>query len=173
MRKIVVCFIFLVAVSCNKKTVALDSKDQVKQPNEHISKKDTINGNEYVFYFKKEKPSDSKNVYCNLDSLVILKNEKKYVLNLTDKNLSPPEYALTDFVYANNDYNFDGINDIMVDPHAENLSVYGNDYTAYYFLYNKKNDSFEESVQMNSMHNLDICAEGKYLFSNNGNSLTR
>lgn len=65
----------------------LDQDPQVKQTNEHKTEKDSINGNEYVYYFKKGKNDSSQTEYNKLDSLMILKNGKRYVLNLLNKNI--------------------------------------------------------------------------------------
>ncbi|WP_294288642.1 hypothetical protein [uncultured Chryseobacterium sp.] len=168
MKKIVICFIFLGLASCNKKDVVLRDNPRIKQPNEHIVKKDTINGNEYIFYFKKEKPNDSKNVYCNLDSLVVLRNAKRYAINLINKNLSSPDYALTDFAITNYDFNFDGTNDIMLYPHVKERSVYNNNYVAYFYIFNKENQKYENKAELDTIPNLDVCKKNKYLISNDG-----
>lgn|GEM_PF-5344428 len=61
--------------SCSKKNGSrenINKAKQVNQANEHLTEKDSINGNEYIYYFKKEKDDSSQTEYKKLDSLVIL-----------------------------------------------------------------------------------------------------
>ncbi len=170
MKNIVILLMILSFVSCDKKGLSekVNTKDQ--QTNQYISRKDTINGDEYVFYLKKQNPTSSKNVYYKLDSIVIFKKNTRYVLNLLNKKKLLPEYAITNGIYTNYDYNFDGVNDIMLYPHRENHSVYSVQYFADYFLFNKKNNCFEDNPQLDSMPNVEICKKGKFLTSNDGSS---
>ncbi|WP_375181880.1 hypothetical protein [Chryseobacterium sp.] len=168
MKKIVVCLIILGMISCNKKKSISEPNPQVKQKNEYLRKKDSISGNEYIFYYNKEKSKDTKRVYCNLDSIVVLKNEKKYVLNLMSKKISLGDGLLGDGVYDLNDYNFDGINDIMLYPHIKDPSIYNKNYVADFFIFNQKKDKYENKAELDTIPNLDICKKGKYLFSNDG-----
>lgn len=170
MKNIVIILIVLSLVSCNKKALSENVHQKNKQTNECISKKDTINGNEYIFYLKKENPADSKNTYYDLDSLMIIKQNKRYVLNLLNKKYSLPKYEITNGIYANEDYNFDGINDIVLYPHRDHYSVYGVQYFADYFLFNKKNNCFENNLQLDKMPNLEIGKKDKCLTSNDGSS---
>ena len=57
----------------------------------------------------------------------------------------------------------------MLYPHLENYSVYGNDYRAFFYIYNKRNDKYENKTELDSIPNLDICKKNKYLFSIDGN----
>ncbi|MCW3160525.1 XAC2610-related protein [Chryseobacterium oryctis] len=173
MKKIVLCLIILAFTSCNKKKMMLEQNPQVKESNEHLSKKDTISGNEYIFYFKKEKSVDSKNTYCNLDSIIVLKNDKKYVLNLLNKKISIGDGLVTDGVYDLNDYNFDGINDIMLYPHIKNPSVYNKNYVADFFIFNKETQKYENKAELDTISNLDVCKKNKYLISDDGVSLRK
>lgn len=171
MKKIVLCLIILGFTSCNKKKEVLEQNPQVKQTNEHITEKDSINGNEYVYYFKKEKTDSSPTEYNKLDSLVILKNGKRYVLNLLNKNIVSG--VLEGGVYSNFDFNFDGINDIMLYPHVKNPSVYNKNYVADFFIFNKENQKYENEAELDTISNLDVCKKNKYLISNDGVSLRK
>lgn len=171
MKKIVICLIILGFTSCNKKKMVLEQNPQIKQTNEHLAEKDSINGNEYVYYFKKEKNDSSQTEYKKLDSLVILKNGKRYVLNLLNKNIVSG--VLEGGVYSNFDFNFDGINDIMLYPHIKNPSVYNNNYVADFFIFNKENQKYENKVELDTIPNLDVCEKNKYLISNDGVSLRK
>jgi len=164
MKKIVICLIILNIISCNKKKVVIERTPKVIQTNEHISKKDSISGNEYIFYFVKEK--SAAHFYCKLDSLVILKNGEKYSLNLLNKKKYIAEGLLAEGVYDLEDFNFDGVNDIMLYPHRDNYSVNSVQYFADYFLFNKKTNRYEDNPQLDSMPNLEICKKGKYITSN-------
>lgn len=151
--------------------MVLEQNPQVKQTNEHLAEKDSINGNEYVYYFKKEKNDSSQTEYKKLDSLVILKNGKRYVLNLLNKNIVSG--VLEGGVYSNFDFNFDGINDIMLYPHIKNPSMYNNNYVADFFIFNKENQKYENKVELDTIPNLDVCEKNKYLISNDGVSLRK
>lgn len=156
-------------LSCNKKNELKENSNDTKivsQANEHITEGDTINGNEYVYYFKKEKNNSSKAEYKRLDSLIILKKGEKYVLNLIDKNISTG--VIEGGVYSNIDYNFDGVNDIMLYPHIKNPSVYSKNYIAYFFIFNKENQKYESKAELDTIPNLDVCKKNKYLISNDG-----
>lgn len=114
------------------------------------------------------------NEYSSIDSLrVEFKNNSQMII-LTHKNMSLKTQLIDVFpIYVNMDFNFDGINDIMLYPHVENYSVYGHDYRANYFLYNRKNNRFEENVQLDTISNLDVCNKSKYLISKNRNGLVK
>lgn len=157
--------------SCNKKKGVLERTPQVKQKNEHLVEKDSINGNEYVYYFKKEKNESSQTEYNKLDSLVILKNGKKYILNLLNKNIVSG--IVEGGVYSNFDFNFDGVNDIMLYPHIKTPSIYNNNYVADFFIFNKENQKYENKTELDTISNLDVCKKNKYLTSNDGFSLRK
>jgi len=156
-------------LSCNKKNELKENSNDTKivnQANEHITERDSINGNEYVYYFKKEKNNSSKVEYKRLDSLIILKEGEKYVLNLIDKNISTG--VIEGGVYSNLDYNFDGVNDIMLYPHITNPSVYNKNYVADFFIFNKETQKYENKAELDTIPNLDVCKKNKYLISNDG-----
>jgi hypothetical protein len=135
--------------------MVLERTPQIKKTNEHLVEKDSINGNEYVYYLKKEKNDSSQTEYNKLDSLVILKNGKRYVLNLLNKNIISG--VLEGGVYSNFDFNFDGVNDIMLYPHVKNLSVYNKNYVADFFIFNKENQKYENKAELDTIPNLDVC----------------
>lgn len=156
-------------LSCNKKNELKENSNDTKivnQANEHITERDSINGNEYVYYFKKEKNNSSKVEYKRLDSLIILNRGEKYVLNLIDKNISTG--VIEGGVYSNLDYNFDGVNDIMLYPHITNPSVYNKNYVADFFIFNKETQKYENKAELDTIPNLDVCKKNKYLISNDG-----
>lgn len=156
-------------LSCNKKNELKENSNDTKivnQANEHITERDSINGNEFVYYFKKEKNNPSKIEYKRLDSLIILKEGEKYVLNLTDKNISTG--VIEGGVYSNLDYNFDGVNDIMLYPHITKPSVYNRNYVADFFIFNKETKKYENKAELDTIPNLDVCKKNKYLISNDG-----
>ncbi|MCU7617069.1 hypothetical protein NZ698_07660 [Chryseobacterium sp. PBS4-4] len=156
-------------LSCKKKNEFKENSNNTKivnQTNEHITERDSVNGNEYVYYFKTEKNNSSNVEYKRLDSLIILKKGKKYVLNLIDKNISTG--VIEGGVYSNLDYNFDGVNDIMLYPHITSHSVYNKNYIADFFIFNKENQKYENIAELDTIANLDVCKEGRYLVSNDG-----
>lgn len=162
MKKIIFYLFLIIFSFCTHKK---QNKNYNIQINNHLEEIDSVNGYNYIYYFEETNDLYNKDrgVLYKLDSVVLHKKNKWYTLNLISKNIYSKN--IEGNIYANQDFNFDGINDIMLYPHVENYSVYGYDYRATYFLYDKDNNKFEEEKQLDSIYNLEVCGKNKYLIS--------
>ena len=154
-------FSLFILFGCNKikeKEHILNKKNEKLKINYKI-----INQDNYIF---KVFYSTFDSLYSSIDSVSISFRNKTQTINLSEKKMCYKTKQIDGFpVWTNIDVNFDGNNDIMLYPHVVNYSVYGNDEHSDYFIYNKKNNRFEENVQLDTIYNLNVCTKNKYLFS--------
>lgn len=158
MKQIIILTFLSFFIGCaHKKT---EIKNSIHQLNLYSKEKDSLNGFNYLYYYKKtNNPYKKENVLYKFDSLILYKNDEKYNINLTSKNILSE--TIEGNVYVNNDFNFDGYQDVMIFPYRE-LPF---NYRSYHFLFNPKNKEFEEQIELDSIYNEQICAKSKTIFS--------
>lgn len=153
MKKILALILCSLLVSCKEKNKEIISNQG--QLNDFIIEKDTATDVTYKIFYTQKKD----NLYL-LDSILILKKTEKQKLNLIPKKIFTDIISKND-IYTNFDFNFDGINDIMVYP-------YGSpdfNYRGYHFIFNVKTKKYEENNQLDSLYNIELNTSKKEICS--------
>lgn len=153
MKKIFTLILCSFLVSCKEKNNEIISYEG--QLNNFIIEKDTATDITYKIFYKSKK----ENLYL-LDSILILKKTERQKLNLISKKIFTDIITKND-IYTNFDFNFDGINDIMIYP-------YGSpdfNYRGYHFIFNVKTKKYEGNNLLDSLYNIELNTNTKEICS--------
>ena len=130
----------------NKKNTPIENK-----------KSTTIKQGKYIFkiYY-----ANIDNQYSSIDSMTMIINNHNLQqhLNLTSKKIHYKTNLIPYIQFYNNeDFNFDGYNDLYFLP----SSLPDFNYRSFHFLYNNKTKQFVESEILDSLYNIELVAETK------------
>jgi len=160
MKKTTILFsmVFIQLFSCNNKN-ALSNKKSI------LTEFDNQDYQVEVFYSEKD------SVYSSIDSMQIFSKENKtQIIDLKHKQINLKTNLISGLILPiNNDFNFDGHNDIV----TRGYSLPDFNYRSFHFLYDDKTKQFVENNSLDSLYNIELDTNNKEIcasYNQNGNN---